>query len=78
MYHAIGREDEPASRYVLPASRFRRQLAWLKLRRYNVIGLEEFVRLRTENCLPPSKSVVLTFDDGYADNVELGLPALEQ
>ena len=78
MYHAIGGEDEPASRYVLPASRFRRQLAWLKLRRYNVIGLEEFVRLRTEHCLPPSKSVVLTFDDGYADNVELGLPALEQ
>ena len=43
MYHAIGREDEPASRYVLPASRFRRRLAWLRLRRYNVIGLEEFV-----------------------------------
>jgi peptidoglycan/xylan/chitin deacetylase (PgdA/CDA1 family) len=78
MYHAIGRQDEPASRYVLPVSRFRRQLAWLKLRRYNVIGLEEFVRLRTEHALPPSKSVVFTFDDGYTDNAELGLPALEQ
>jgi peptidoglycan/xylan/chitin deacetylase (PgdA/CDA1 family)/GT2 family glycosyltransferase len=78
MYHAIGGKGARPSRYVLPVSRFRRQLAWLKLRRYNVIGLEEFVRLRTEHRLPPAKAVVFTFDDGYVDNVELGLPALER
>jgi peptidoglycan/xylan/chitin deacetylase (PgdA/CDA1 family)/GT2 family glycosyltransferase len=78
MYHAIGCSGEPASRYVLPASQFKRQLAWLKLRRYHVLPLEDFVRARMEHRLPPPKSVVLTFDDGYADNVELGLPMLEQ
>jgi peptidoglycan/xylan/chitin deacetylase (PgdA/CDA1 family)/glycosyltransferase involved in cell wall biosynthesis len=78
MYHAVGRERESPSRYVLPVSRFKRQLAWLKLRRYSVISLDEFVRARIEHRLPPPRSVVLTFDDGYADNVELGLPALER
>ena len=78
MYHAIGREREPASRWLLPGSRFRRQLAWLKVRRYRVIGLDEFVRTRIEHRLPPPKSVVLTFDDGYADSIEVALPALER
>jgi peptidoglycan/xylan/chitin deacetylase (PgdA/CDA1 family)/glycosyltransferase involved in cell wall biosynthesis len=78
MYHAIGREGEAPSRYILPGSRFERQLTWLKFRRYNVIGLDEFVRTRIEHRLPPPRSVVLTFDDGYADNIELALPALER
>lgn len=78
MYHAIGSEGERPSRYVLPGRRFERQLAWLKLRGYNVIGLDEFVSGRLEHRLPPPKSVVLTFDDGYADSVESALPALER
>jgi peptidoglycan/xylan/chitin deacetylase (PgdA/CDA1 family)/glycosyltransferase involved in cell wall biosynthesis len=78
MYHAIGGKGESPSRWVLPATRFERQLSWLKRRGYNVIGLDEFVRARAEHRLPPPKSVVLTFDDGYADTVELALPALER
>jgi peptidoglycan/xylan/chitin deacetylase (PgdA/CDA1 family) len=78
MYHAIGRSGESPSRWLLPSSRFERQLAWLERRRYNVISLDDFARARIEHRLPPPKSVVLTFDDGYADNVELALPALEQ
>lgn len=78
MYHAIGRDGEPASRYVIPARSFDRQLGWLRRRGYTVIGLDDFVRSRLEYRLPPPKSVVLTLDDGYADNVELALPALDR
>jgi peptidoglycan/xylan/chitin deacetylase (PgdA/CDA1 family)/GT2 family glycosyltransferase len=77
MYHAIGRKGERPSRWVLPKSRFERQLAWLERRGYNVISLDEFVDARIENRLPPAKSVVLTFDDGYADNLD-AVPALER
>jgi glycosyltransferase involved in cell wall biosynthesis len=72
MYHALGAEGERPSRYVLPARRFRRQLRWLRVRGYRVLGLDEFARMRREGILPPAKSLVLTFDDGYADNAELG------
>jgi peptidoglycan/xylan/chitin deacetylase (PgdA/CDA1 family) len=78
MYHAVGDRHEQASRYVVPERRFKRQMAWLRLRRYNVILLEELVACLREHRLPPAKSVVVTFDDGYLDNAELALPVLRR
>jgi GT2 family glycosyltransferase/peptidoglycan/xylan/chitin deacetylase (PgdA/CDA1 family) len=77
MYHALGPRGERASRYVLPAARFRRQLRWLRLRRYPIISLDDYVKSREQGVLPPGRAVVLTLDDGYADNAELGSPLLQ-
>ena len=71
MYHALARPNERASRFVLPPARLRRQLAWLRLRRRSVLSLDEYVAHRRDLRLPPARSVVLTFDDGYADNAGL-------
>lgn len=76
MYHALGYPGEPASRFVLPVRRFRRQLRLLRLLRYPIIGLDEYVRRREQGELLPARSVVVTFDDGHADTAELGLPLL--
>jgi peptidoglycan/xylan/chitin deacetylase (PgdA/CDA1 family) len=78
MYHAFGSPSEPASRFVLPARRFARQMAWLKRRRYTVLSLGQFLRYRREHQLPPARSVVITFDDGYADNQTLAYPILRR
>src|SRR5207237_10511877 len=78
MYHALAPHDERASRYILPARRFARQLRWLRLRGYTVLGLDEYVRHRLEHSLPPPRSVVLTLDDAYADNAELAHPLLRR
>jgi peptidoglycan/xylan/chitin deacetylase (PgdA/CDA1 family) len=78
MYHAIGAPGERASRFVLPAHRFERQLRWLSARGYNVIELDELIRCRKEHRLVPARSVVITFDDGYADNRLLAAPILER
>jgi GT2 family glycosyltransferase/peptidoglycan/xylan/chitin deacetylase (PgdA/CDA1 family) len=78
MYHALGRPEEEASRYVLPARRFRRQLRWLRLLRYPIISLDEYARSRGAGTLPAARAVVITFDDGYADSVDLGLPLLRK
>jgi glycosyltransferase involved in cell wall biosynthesis len=77
-YHAIGDRDEGASRYVVPADRFARQLAWLRRRRYNVISLADYLGYRSRYEFPPTRSVVITFDDGYADNDAFGKPVLER
>ena len=78
LYHALAPRGEPASRYILPARRFARQLRWLRLRGYTVLGLDEYVRHRLEHTLPPPRSVVITLDDAYADNAELAHPLLRR
>jgi peptidoglycan/xylan/chitin deacetylase (PgdA/CDA1 family)/GT2 family glycosyltransferase len=78
MYHAIGRPGERASRYVLPAGRFARQMAWLRWAGYRVIDLEELSRCYREGRLPPDRAVVITLDDGYRDNLELAAPTLRR
>ena len=77
MYHALAQPGEQASRFVLPPSRLRRQLAWLRLRRRPVLSLDEYVAHRREMQLPPARAVVLTFDDGYTDNAAL-MPLLRR
>lgn len=78
MYHAVGRLGDPPSRYIIPVGRFARQMAWLHRGRYHVLSLEEFFRYRREHRLPPARSVVITFDDGYADNRTIAYPILRQ
>ena len=77
-YHAIGAPGERASRYVVPVRRFERQMRWLKWRGYNAIHLDELIRCLREHRLPPAKSVVITFDDGYADNRLFAAPLLKR
>lgn len=78
MYHAIGAPGEPAGRFLIPARRFERHMRWIERRGYRVLGFEEYLRIRREGCLPPPRSVLLTFDDGYADFGRQGRPVLRR
>jgi glycosyltransferase involved in cell wall biosynthesis/peptidoglycan/xylan/chitin deacetylase (PgdA/CDA1 family) len=76
MYHALGGPLEPPSRYIIPVKRFARQMAWLKRMGYCVLALDEYLEYRAAHRLPPPRTVILTFDDGYADNWTLAYPIL--
>jgi peptidoglycan/xylan/chitin deacetylase (PgdA/CDA1 family)/GT2 family glycosyltransferase len=76
MYHAFGKPGEAPSRYILPVDRFKRQMAWLKRLRYRVLSLEDYLHYRAEDRLLPTRSVVITADDGYADNYAVAYPIL--
>jgi peptidoglycan/xylan/chitin deacetylase (PgdA/CDA1 family) len=78
MYHAFGRPDEPAGRFVVPASLFERQLRWLARRRRPVLRLDELAAGREQDRLTPAGAVVITMDDGYVDNRELAVPLLRR
>ena len=58
--------------------RFARQLRLLRALRYRVSRFEELARMLREGEAPPPRSVVLTIDDGYADNLEIALPLLRR
>ena len=77
-YHAIGAPGEAGSRFVVPARRLRRQLLLLRWSRRPVIDLANLVRSRQAGKLPPAGAVVITFDDGFADNGELAAPLLRR
>lgn len=77
-YRALAAAGEPPSRYVIPEGRFRRQLAWMRLRQRPILSLDEYVDLRMQRRLPPARAVIVTFDDGYADVARAAAPSLRR
>jgi peptidoglycan/xylan/chitin deacetylase (PgdA/CDA1 family) len=76
MYHAVAPREAPARRFIVPRGKLDRQLRALRWLRRTPISLEQYISDRMAHRLPPARSVVITFDDGYLDNLELATPAL--
>jgi peptidoglycan/xylan/chitin deacetylase (PgdA/CDA1 family) len=82
MYHyvrTVDPEQDPLGyRLSVTPAVFAEQMAWLKENGFNPIRLVDLTAcLRGVGKCPP-KPVVLTFDDGYADNYTDALPVLQQ
>lgn len=79
MYHWVN--DDLGDRLRLYGVRpraFARQVARLRSAGYRAVPIEDVLRhMRGEIALAP-RSVVLTFDDGYVDNIENAAPVLEE
>ncbi|MFN8473416.1 MAG: polysaccharide deacetylase family protein [Anaerolineae bacterium] len=78
MYHAFGAPGEAASRYVVPRRRFAQQMAYLLNARYHVISVAELVRRYQANEPLPARSVAITIDDGYLDNLTVAYQVLRR
>ncbi len=76
MYHKVN--DTPGNPHTVPPARFDGQMAHLDDAGYRVVGLADVLaHYRHGRPLPP-RAVLLTFDDGYRDNLEHALPVLER
>lgn len=75
-YHRVGafRNDHVPT---ISSSVFERQLMLLTRWRYRVLSLMEFVE-QLEQGRMPRRSVVITFDDGYAETYEIAWPLLKR
>lgn len=76
-YHMIN--DTPnidAKSYNVSPSDFKAQLDYLQQNGYNTITMQEFVLAREGKFNLPDNPIILTFDDGYADNYEVMMPIL--
>lgn len=76
LYHRIATPRRDAWDLSVSPKRFREQLDVLSSR-FTVLPLRELVRRARRRRLP-ERPVAITFDDGYVDNLELGLPELER
>ena len=63
--------------YNVPPAEFAAQLDYLQAEGYTTITLQDFMRAVHGKSTLPAKPIVLTFDDGYADNYSTMLPILE-
>jgi peptidoglycan/xylan/chitin deacetylase (PgdA/CDA1 family) len=69
MYHRIVSEADAADpKYAMTWRRFTAQMRLLRFLGYRTLPLGELVRRHRAGELPPPRSVVVTFDDGYRDN----------
>lgn len=76
LYHAVTVAGESPSRFVVAAREFAWQMRWLARAGYRVLSLDAYVQTRRDHGLPPARSVIITFDDGYADNGAVAAPIL--
>ncbi|OAS16355.1 polysaccharide deacetylase family protein [Paenibacillus oryzisoli] len=75
-YHSIG--VAPGNTYVLHPDTFARQMDYLAAHHYTPLTLAEFASVLSQKMPSPAHPVLLTFDDGYANNAEVALPILQQ
>ena len=76
MYHRVSEPPWDPWGLCVPPAVFRDQLRELTRRR-TVIPMEDLARGLETGDLPP-KATALTFDDGYADNIRIAAPLLEE
>ena len=80
MYHSITDQDEssvqPYYRTATSPEAFAAQMQYLHAAGYSAIGVSEAVRRLNDSGPATGKSVVITFDDGYADFHANAMPVL--
>ena len=74
MYHRIAKIT--GDRNSLPAEKFEEQLRYLAENNFTTITPDMLYNYYVNRVPLPKKSVLLTFDDGYADNYTKALPLL--
>jgi peptidoglycan/xylan/chitin deacetylase (PgdA/CDA1 family) len=69
--------DTPPVRYTISAQRFEQQLDYLISHGYETITVQDLVDAIRTGASLPRQPVVLTFDDGNKDLLELAYPRMQ-
>jgi peptidoglycan/xylan/chitin deacetylase (PgdA/CDA1 family) len=76
MYHKVN--DVPENSVTVPVSRFDEQMAQLGELGYQPVSLDDVLAYYVDGVPLPSRAVLVTFDDGYCDNLENAAPILQK
>jgi peptidoglycan/xylan/chitin deacetylase (PgdA/CDA1 family) len=76
MYHKVN--DLPANPLTMPVALFDEQMDQLRQLGYRVVDLDAVLAHYRERKPLPERAVLITFDDGYHDNLEHAAPVLQK
>lgn len=74
-YHRVYDDAEP---YSVNPRQFEEQMSYLAQNGYTAVSLTELVDAAEGKVKLPDRPIVITFDDGYADNLLNAIPILEK
>jgi len=77
LYHRIVDADFDPQQLCVSPNNFKEQLTYLK-KIYKFLTIEQFNNHLIDKKPFPKNSLVITFDDGYADNLKNAIPILEE
>ena len=75
-YHSL--TPHPGDPLGVAPDMFRRQILWLRDTGWQSLGLMDWVEMVEQGEAPTHRSCVVTFDDAYADNLEIAAPILRE
>ena len=76
MYHSVRSQKE--GEYMIPFEKLESDLKYLKEKGYETMTCKEIKKAADKGESLPKKKVILTFDDGYLNNLTFALPLLEK
>ena len=76
MYHKVN--DVPENSVTVPVGQFDEQMAQLRELGYRAVGLDAVIDYYLNGAALPHRAVLITFDDGYRDNLENAAPVLQR
>lgn len=82
MFHRTLSPQDPRWRtcdpdYTLSTAHLSQSLAFFK-RHYHVVSLQQVLEARRTGAALPARALLITFDDGWADNADYALPELQR
>lgn len=78
MYHSILEDQQTTNDYVITPDKLEKDMLYLKNQGYTTIFMNDLINHVYEGTPLPDKPVILSFDDGYYNNLLYLLPLLEK
>lgn len=78
MYHSVCKNSRVHSDYLISPERFEEDIRYLKANGYTAIFTEDIVNFVEQGTALPKKSVLITLDDGFYNNLTSVLPVLKK
>lgn len=78
MYHSLTDKPSKINTYTVSVKDFEADLKFLQDNGYTTVLLSDVIDYVDGKAELPEKPIVLTFDDGFRNNLEFGLPLLEK